>query len=76
MRHNAEMEARPSTAAPRRLATRMRQQQDGERAFALARSGQVAQAIAIFEAMDRASMSAEDRKWLDSNLALLRSQRH
>jgi tetratricopeptide (TPR) repeat protein len=56
-----------------RLATRMHQQQDGERAFALARAGQVGEAIAIFEGMDRASMSAEDRKWLDENLARLRA---
>jgi len=54
----------------------MRQQRDGERAFALARSGQVGEAIAIFEAMDRSSMSAEDRKWLDTNLARLRAQKH
>ena len=75
-RRAAEGSARPEfQAKARRLATRMRQQQDGERAFALARSGQVAQAIAIFEAMDRASMSAEDRKWLDSNLARLRARK-
>jgi hypothetical protein len=54
----------------------MRQQQDGARAFALARAGQVEEAIAIFEAMDRGAMSAEDRKWLDANLARLRAQRH
>jgi tetratricopeptide (TPR) repeat protein len=58
-----------------RLATRMHQQQDGERAFALARAGRVDEAIAIFEAMDRATMSAEDRKWLDANLAQLRARR-
>jgi tetratricopeptide (TPR) repeat protein len=58
-----------------RLATRMRQQQDGERAFALARAGQVGEAIAIFEAMDRASMSAEDQQWRDTNLAHLRARR-
>ena len=76
-RRAAEGSARPEfQATARRLATRMRQQQDGERAFALARSGQVAQAIAIFEAMDRASMSAEDRRWLDTNLAQLRARRH
>jgi tetratricopeptide (TPR) repeat protein len=59
----------------RRLATRMHQHQDGERAFTLARQGQVAEAIAIFEAMDRAAMSAEDRKWLDTNLSLLRARK-
>jgi len=76
-RRAASISAHPEfQAKARRLATRMRQQQDGERAFALARAGQVAQAIAIFEAMDRASMSAEDRKWLDTNLAQLRAQRH
>jgi hypothetical protein len=53
----------------------MHQQQDGERAFALARAGRVDEAIAIFEAMDRATMSAEDRKWLDANLAQLRARR-
>ena len=73
----ASISARPEfQAKARRLATRMRQQQDAERAFALARAGKVEEAIAIFEAMDRASMTAEDRKWLDTNLALLRGQRH
>jgi len=54
----------------------MRQQADGLRAFDLARAGQVAQAIAIFKGMDRASMSAEDQKWLDVNLARLRARQH
>jgi hypothetical protein len=72
-----EQSARPEfQARARRLVTRMRQQQDGERAFALARGGQLEQAIAIFEAMDPASMSAEDRHWRDTNLARLRAQRH
>ena len=76
-RRAADRSARPEFQAKAlRLATRMRQQQDGERAFALARSGQVGEAIAIFEAMDRSSMSAEDRKWLDTNLARLRAQKH
>ena len=76
-RRAAAQSARPEfQAKAQRLATRMRQQQDGERAFALARAGQVEEAIAIFEAMDRGSMSAEDRKWLDTNLARLRAQRH
>jgi len=26
--------------------------------------------------MDRASMSADDKKWLDTNLARLRAQKH
>jgi tetratricopeptide (TPR) repeat protein len=76
-RRAAEQSARPEfQAQATRLATRMRQQQDGARAFALARAGQVEEAIAIFEAMDRGAMSAEDRKWLDANLARLRAQRH
>ena len=71
-RRAASISARPEfQAKARRLAARMRQQLDGERAFALARQGRVDEAIAIFEAMDRASMSAEDRKWLDANLARL-----
>jgi hypothetical protein len=70
------MSSRPELQAKaKRLATRMRQQQDGERAFGLAREGHWDQAIAIFEAMDRASMTAEDRKWLDTNLARLKSRR-
>jgi hypothetical protein len=52
----------------------MRQQQDAERAFTLAQAGKVAEAIAIFEAMDRNSMSAEDRQWLEANLARLRAR--
>jgi len=73
----AAISARPEfQAQARRNATRMRQQRDGERAFALARKGQVAEAIAIFEAMDRAAMSAEDKAWLDTNLARLRAQNH
>ena len=76
-RRAASISARPEfQAGARRLATRMRQQLDGERAFALARQGRVTEAIAIFEAMDRASMSAEDRKWLDTNLARLRARQH
>ena len=75
-RRAASISVRPEfQATARRLATRMRQQLDGERAFALARQGQVTEAIAIFEAMDRASMTAEDRKWLDSNLARLRARK-
>ncbi|HVQ27748.1 MAG TPA: tetratricopeptide repeat protein, partial [Planctomycetota bacterium] len=71
-RRAASISARTEFQAKARgLAARMRQQLDGERAFALARQGRVDEAIAIFEAMDRASMSAEDRKWLDANLARL-----
>ena len=74
-RRAASISARPEfQATALRLATRMRQQLDGERAFALAREGRVSEAIAIFEAMDRAAMSAEDRKWRDTNLARLRAQ--
>jgi len=73
----ASISARPEfQEKARRLATRMRQHRDGERAFALARQGQLAEAIAIFEAMDRAAMSAEDRKWRDTNLARLRAQKN
>ena len=75
-RRAATISARPEfQRQARRLATRMRQQQDAERAFALAREGRVGEAIAIFEAMDRDSMGADDRKWLDTNLARLRAQR-
>jgi len=73
----ADMSSRPDfQSRALRLATRMRQQADGLRAFDLARAGQVAQAIAIFKGMDRASMSAEDQKWLDVNLARLRARQH
>jgi tetratricopeptide (TPR) repeat protein len=76
-RRAAELAAGPKLRADaQRLATRMRQQQEGERAFALARAGRVAEAIAVFEAMDRNAMSAEDRTWLDANLARLRGQKH
>jgi tetratricopeptide (TPR) repeat protein len=74
-RRAAELSAAPRLRAEsRRLATRMRQQQDAERAFTLAQAGKVAEAIAIFEAMDRNSMSAEDRQWLEANLARLRAR--
>jgi hypothetical protein len=44
----------------------------GERAVALARAGDVAQALALFQAMDRTSMSDEDRRWLDRNVTQLK----
>ena len=47
----------------------------GERALALANAGDVAQALAMFEAMDRTSMSDDDRRWLDRNLTQLKRRR-
>jgi hypothetical protein len=44
----------------------------GERAMALARSGDVAQALALLQGMDRAGMSEEDRRWLDHNVGELK----
>ena len=57
------------------LAARMEQRATGERALTLARKGQVSEAIAILERMDRSAMDAEERRWLDENLARLRSRR-
>src|SRR5439155_21454618 len=57
------------------LAARMERRAAGELALGLARKGQVAEAIAILERMDRSAMDAEDRRWLDENLARLRSRR-
>jgi tetratricopeptide (TPR) repeat protein len=74
-RRAASISARPEfQLKANRLATSMRHHLDGEHAFELARHGDVAQAIAIFEGMDRVSMSAEDRRWRDTNLARLRAQ--
>src|SRR5262249_27230655 len=58
-----------------RLARRMELRARGARAMALARAGDVKGALAIFEAMDRAQMTEEDRRWLDVNLAQLRRAR-
>jgi len=57
------------------LAARMEQRVQGERAMALARQGNLTQAIALLEAMDRRAMDAEDLRWLDTNLARLRGAR-
>jgi tetratricopeptide (TPR) repeat protein len=58
-----------------RMVVRMDQRARGERAMELARQGQTAEARAIFAAMDRASMTEEDRRWLDRSLAMLRKAR-
>jgi tetratricopeptide (TPR) repeat protein len=57
------------------MAVRMDLHVRGDRAVALANAGKIAEALAIFEAMDRASMSEEDRRWLDGNIAQLRRMR-
>ncbi len=55
-----------------RMVVRMDLRARGERALDLARQGHVAQALAIFASMDRASMNNEDRRWLDHSLSILR----
>lgn len=55
-----------------RMAMRMDLHVRGERAMALAKAGDVAGGLAIFEAMDRTRMSDEDRRWLDRNITQLK----
>jgi tetratricopeptide (TPR) repeat protein len=57
-----------------RMAVRMDLHVRGARAIALANAGDVVGARAIFESMDRASMTADDRRWLDANLEQLRGK--
>src|ERR1051325_5601959 len=58
-----------------RMAARMDLHVRGERAIALAKAGDVAQALAIFEGMDPKSMSHEDREWHRRNVAQLKHLR-
>jgi len=75
-RRAASISARPAFQRQAlRLATRMEQRAEGERALGIARQGDVAQAIAIFERLDRTHMDVEDLRWLDANLARLRARR-
>lgn len=54
-----------------RQAVRMDMRVRGERALELARAGDIGGALAMFRAMDRTSMGADDRRWLDENIARL-----
>ncbi len=58
-----------------RMALRMDTRVRGSRALAMARAGDVDGALAIFAAMDRTSMSADDRRWLDRSMAELKRVR-
>ena len=58
-----------------RQALRMDLRVRAERAFALARGGDVAGALAVFQRMDRAAMTPEDRRWYDDNVARLQRAR-
>ena len=57
------------------MALRMDLRVRGERALALARAGQVDEALAIFRAMDRPRMGAEDGQWYDRTVARLKRLR-
>ncbi len=72
-RRAAEASGRDAFRADaRRMARRMDMRVQGERAMELARQGDTAGARALLEAMDRSVLDAEDRRWLDTNLARLR----
>ena len=71
----ATSERGPFRQRARRMAVGMDLHVRGARALALANAGDVVRALAIFEAMDRSSMSDVDRRWLDRNLAQLRRRR-
>ncbi len=58
-----------------RMAMRMDMRARGARALAMARAGDLDGALAIFAAMDRTSMSDDDRRWLDRHVAELKRVR-
>lgn len=57
------------------LALRMDLRVRGQRAVELANAGRVAEALAIFQAMDRTRMNAEDARWYDRTVAQLKRMR-
>jgi len=62
-------------ARSRVMAQRMQVRLRGDEAIALARSGREAEAITIFEGLLKPGLAAEERKWIEQNLALLRERR-
>jgi tetratricopeptide (TPR) repeat protein len=75
-RRAAEASARDTfRTEARRMARRMDARAQGERAVALARTGDTRGALALLEAIDRSALDPDERRWLDDNLAKLRSRR-
>ena len=62
-------------ARARQMARRMEMRVRGDRAVELARRGDRAGALALLETIDRSVLDAEDKRWLDKNLARLRASK-